>query len=186
MRNSVLFWNWWISWRAMIPGQYFWVFFSFPAVKNSFLRALPPTVGWSFFLAGSSPPDIDGPASTAIWANCWVGNDCGDLPTSPSHSTSTILLVISSAPRGVSCTGDGGAPVLGATGLLHVLVPWFGPPSSHVSGLTSSSSHPSCPPPCGVSSSFSPYWNLGERGSQPIRHQNSCTTVLQQPSQTFN
>ena len=85
MRSSVLFWNWQILWRATIPGWCFWVFFSFPAVKNSFLGALPFTVGWSFFLAGSSPPDIDGPASTA---KCWIGNDCGDLPTSPSHSAS--------------------------------------------------------------------------------------------------
>ena len=30
-------------------------------------------VGLSFFWASSSPPDIDGPASAAIWANCWVG-----------------------------------------------------------------------------------------------------------------
>ena len=52
MRSSVLFWNWQISRRVMIPGWYIWVFFSFPAIKNSFLGALPPTVGWSLFLAG--------------------------------------------------------------------------------------------------------------------------------------
>ena len=108
MRSSVLFWNQWIWQRAKVPSLYFWVFFSFPTVKNSFLGALPPTVGWSFFLAGSSPPNVEGLASAAIWANCCDGSDCSDLPASCSHFTSTTLLLISSWSGGVSSAGDGG------------------------------------------------------------------------------
>ena len=114
MRSSVLFWNWQISQRATIPSQYFQAF-SFPAIKNSFLGPLPPTVGWNIFLAGSSPPNIDGLASAAIWANCQVGNNCGDLPTSSSHSTSTTLLLISSWSRGVSCAAAEGSTGVGAS-----------------------------------------------------------------------
>ena len=35
-------------------------------------------------------------ASAAIWANCWVRDDCGNLPTSYSHSTSSTCFIISS------------------------------------------------------------------------------------------
>ena len=66
MRSSVLFWNCQISRRPTVPGWYFLVFFTFPALRNSFWGALPPTVGWSFLLAGSSPK-ADGLASAAIW-----------------------------------------------------------------------------------------------------------------------
>ena len=108
IRSSVLFWNWQISQRVTLPGQYFLVFLTLPAFKNSFWGALPPIVGQSFFLAGSSPPDVDGPASVAIWAHCQVGNDCGNLSTPSSHSVPAICLIISSAPRGVCGAGDGG------------------------------------------------------------------------------
>ena len=47
-KRSVLFWNWWISQRATVPGQYLWGFFTFPAHRNSFWGSLPPTVGKSF------------------------------------------------------------------------------------------------------------------------------------------
>ena len=104
----MLFWNWQVSWRATVPSQYIWVFLTLHAFKNSFWGALPATLGWSFFLAGSSLPNIDGLASAAIWANCWVGDDCGNLLTSSSHSTYATHFMISSAPRGVSCAGDGG------------------------------------------------------------------------------
>ena len=77
MRSSVLFWNHQIYQRATVPGQYLLVFFTFPPLRNSFQGALPPMVGQSFLLAGSSPK-ADGLASTAIWANCWVGDDDGD------------------------------------------------------------------------------------------------------------
>ena len=80
IRSSVLFWNCQISQRATVPGQYFLVFFTFPAWRNSFWGALPPMVGWSFLLAGSSLPNIDGLASTAIWANCWVSEQWGWPP----------------------------------------------------------------------------------------------------------
>ena len=70
IRSSMLFWNCCISQRATIPGWYLLGFFTWPAHKNSFQKALPPIVGWSFLQAGSSPPDLDGLASTAIWANC--------------------------------------------------------------------------------------------------------------------
>ena len=72
MRSSVLFWNHQISQRATVPGWYLQVFFTFPALRNSFWGALPPMVGQSFL------PKTDGPASAAIWANCQVGNDDGD------------------------------------------------------------------------------------------------------------
>ena len=104
IRNSVLFWNWQISQRATVPGQYFWVFLTLPAFKNSFWGAFPPMVGHSFFLASSSPPNIDAPASAAIWANCWVTYD---LPTSPNCSAFSTCFFISSGTGGVSCTGDG-------------------------------------------------------------------------------
>ena len=99
IRSLVLFWNCQISQRATVPGWYFLVFFTFPALRNSFLGALPgwyflvfftfpalrnsfwgalpPMVGWRFLLTCSSP-EIDGLASAAIWANCWVGNDDGN------------------------------------------------------------------------------------------------------------
>ena len=99
MRISVLFWNCQTSQRATIPGQYFLAFLTFPAWRNSFWGALPPTVGWSFLLTGSSPPNVDGPASAAIWANCQVSNNEGGLPTSFSYlASSTCFSTSSSCP----------------------------------------------------------------------------------------
>ena len=89
IRSSVLFWNQWISQRAMVPSQYFWGFLTFPALRKIVCGALPSMVGQNFILAGSSLPDIDGPASAAIWANCQVGDDSGDLPISPRLSVSS-------------------------------------------------------------------------------------------------
>ena len=66
-----------------------------PAFKNSFFGALPPTVGWSFFLAGSSHAGSEGPASTALSTSCLVGKDHGDCPTSSNFFTSSCLLFIS-------------------------------------------------------------------------------------------
>ena len=96
MRSSVLFWNCQISQRATVPGQYFLVFLTLPAQRNSFCGALPPMVGQSFLLTGSSLPKSDGLASIAIWANCWVGNDDSDLPTPSSHLASSTCLSASS------------------------------------------------------------------------------------------
>ena len=79
--SSVVFWNCQMSQRATVPGQYFLIFFNFQPGGIPSGGALPPTVRWSFCLAGSSLPDIDSPASAAIWANCWVSNNKGDLPT---------------------------------------------------------------------------------------------------------
>ena len=95
IRSSVLFWNHQISQRATVPGWYFLVFLTLLAQRNSFWGALPPTVGQSFLWTGSSPK-ADGSASAAIWANCWVGNDDGDLPTSSSHLASSTYLSASS------------------------------------------------------------------------------------------
>ena len=106
IRSSVLFWNCQISGRATVPGWYFLVFLTFPAWRNSFWGALPPTVGQSFLLTGSSP-EADGPASTAIWANCWVGDDDGGLPTSSSHLASSTHLSASSNFFSSSLTGEG-------------------------------------------------------------------------------
>ena len=106
IRSSVLFCNHWISQRATVPGWYFLVFFTFPALRNSFWGAFPPMVGWSFLLTGSSPK-TDGPASAAIWANCWVGNDDGNLPTSSSHLASSTCLSASSTIFSTSLLGEG-------------------------------------------------------------------------------
>ena len=112
MRSSVLFWNCQISQRATVPGWYLLVFFTFPALRNSFWGALPPMVGWSFLLAGPSPK-ADGPASAAIWTNCWVGNNDGDRPTSSSCLGSSTHLSASSTvflhlPCGWGLSGLGG------------------------------------------------------------------------------
>ena len=156
MRSSVIFWNHWILVRATVLGKYFLVFLTLLAFKNSFQGALPPMVGQSFFLASSSLPNVD----AAIWANCWVANDGGDLPTPSSHSASAILLIISSAPGGVCGAGDGGALVMRGPSLflLHVPLHRFLIPSF-------------CPPlPFWGSPSFLPYCNL-DKESQPIGKQ---------------
>ena len=106
LRSSVLFWNRQISQRATVPGWYFLVFLTFPALRNSFQGALPPTVGQSFLLTGSSP-ETDSLASTAIWAICWVGNDDGDLPTSSSCLASSTYLSASSNVFSTSLAGEG-------------------------------------------------------------------------------
>ena len=106
IRSSVLFWNCQISQRATVPGWYFLVFLTFSAWGNSFWGALPPTVGWSFLQTGSSPK-ADGPASAAIWANCWVGDDDSNLPTSSSHLASSTHLSTSSSVFSTSLMGDG-------------------------------------------------------------------------------
>ena len=106
IRSSVLFWNCQISWRATVPGRYFLVFLTFLALRNSFWGALPPTVGQSFLLTGSSPK-VDHPASAAIWANCQVGNNDGDLPTSSSCLASSTCLSASSNLFSSSLAGEG-------------------------------------------------------------------------------
>ena len=123
IRRSVLFLNQQISWRATIPGQYLWGFFTLLAFRNSFWGALPPTVSLSFLLAGSSLPDIDGPASATIWANFWVGDGSSNLPISPNFSASVILFSISLGVRGVSTSGTGGLPALGVPLVGHVPLP---------------------------------------------------------------
>ena len=106
IRSLVLFWNHQISQRATVPDQYFLVFLTFPAVRNSFWGALPPTVGQSFLLTSSSPK-ADGPASAAIWANCQVGDDNSDLPMSSSHLASSTHLSASSNIFLTSLMGEG-------------------------------------------------------------------------------
>ena len=132
IRIPVLFWNCQISCRTTAPDQYFLVFFTLPAWRNSFWGALPPMVGWSLLLTGSSP-EADGLASAAIWANCQVGDDDGDLPTSSSHLASSTCLSASSnffssslAGEGFLagdgwCTGDGGLLPFSASSLLFSL-----------------------------------------------------------------
>ena len=119
MRSSVLFWNWQIPWRATIPGQYFWGLFNRPGFRNSFLVALHPTVSQSFFWVGSSPADIDGPASVAICPTYLVEDNSGDLPTSSNLLASSLLL--SSLPR------VGGSPQLYVLAWLYGPLPsfWF-------------------------------------------------------------
>ena len=158
MRSSVLFWNCQISQRATVPGWYFLVFFTFPALRNSFWGALPPMVGQSFFLAGSSPK-TDGLASAAIWANCWVGNNDGNLPTSSSHLASSTHLSASSTIFSTSLVGEG---FLAGEGWCTVEGPSF---------LSLQSFHGlllflalSCPPsPSLVSTWFLPYYRKNKK-----------------------
>ena len=105
IRSSVFFWYCQISQRATVPGRSFLGFLTFPAFRNSFHGALPPMVGQSFLQAGSSP-NADALASTAIWANCRVGNDDGDRPTSSSLFASSTHLIISSSACTTSLTGE--------------------------------------------------------------------------------
>ena len=106
IRSLVLFWNCQISQRATVPGWYFLGFFTFLALRNSFQGTLPPMAGQSFLLTSSSPK-ANGPASTAIWTNCWVGNDDGDLPTSSSCLASSTHLSASSNLFSSSLMGEG-------------------------------------------------------------------------------
>ena len=106
IRSSVLFWNCRISQRATVPGWYFLGFFTFLALRNSFWGASSPTVGQSFLLTSSSPK-ADVPASAAIWTNCQVGNDDGDLPTSSSCLASSTCLSASSNLFSSSLVGEG-------------------------------------------------------------------------------
>ena len=131
IRSSVLFWYHLILRRATVPGQYLLVFLTFPAFRNSFCGALPPMVGQSFLQAGSSPK-ADGPASTAIWTNCRVGNDNGDRPTASSLLVSSTCPVISSSIYATSlvgeelltgegwCTGEGGCFLVISSFLAHL------------------------------------------------------------------
>ena len=98
--------------RATVPGQYFLVFFTFPALRNSFWGALPPMVGQSFRLTGSSP-ETDGPVSTAIQANCWVGKQWQWLthflqPSSLLYPPLSLFHHLLHLPRGWGISGWGG------------------------------------------------------------------------------
>ena len=129
IRSSVFFWNCQVSQRATVPGWYFLVFLTFPAWRNSFWGALPPMVGQSFLQTGSSPK-ADGLASAAIWANCRVGDNDGNLPTSSSCLASSTCLSASSTLFSTSlagegflagdgwCTGEGGLLLLAASSSL--------------------------------------------------------------------
>ena len=148
----MLFWNCHISWRAAVQGWYLLGFFTWPAHKNSFWAALPPTVGLSFLHTGSSPPNLDGLASTAIWTNCQVGDDDGDCPT-PSNcsATSPISLPPLSWVRH-PWLGMGGELERGPFSLpLLVSSVWFWT-------LTLFSCHPSSPSSGLVSSCHSEIW----------------------------
>ena len=79
--------------------------------------------------AGSSPPNVDGPASAAIWANYQVSGNSGDLPKSPNIAVSSTLLS-SSLQWGLLVL-----PLeLGSPPVLGVLVPPHVPPPLFVLG----------------------------------------------------
>ena len=99
----MLFWNWQISQGVTVPCQYFWGLLSGAAFRNSLHGALPPTIGWSFLLAGSSPTGSEGPASTTICASCLVGENPGNCPISSSFHTSSLLFSISPRAGGLWC-----------------------------------------------------------------------------------
>ena len=149
IKRSVFFCNRCISRRAIVPDWYLWGFFTFPALRNSFQGGLSPTVSWSFLLTGSSLPNVDGPASVAIWANYCVSDDSGDPPHlsqllcllhSPLKLTLELMFVLALALGGPLAMGD--------PELLHGLGPVFSPSS------------PSCLPPFIVSLLSWPYLYL--------------------------
>ena len=167
IRSSVLFWNWQILQRALVPGWYIWGLFTFPAFRDSFWGTLPPTVGWSFLLAGSSPPSMDGPASAATWANCQVSDVSGDLPSSPSLSASLTHCAISSGVGLVPSLELGSPPALG------VSVP---PPAPLPSLLLVGFFYP---PPFTVSSWLWLCWKLErERESANQKPEQSCESYV--------
>ena len=59
-----------------------------PAFRNCFLGALPPTISWSSFWAGSSPVELNDPTSAAI---CLVGDDSGNLLISSNFFASSLF-----------------------------------------------------------------------------------------------
>ena len=107
IRSSVLFWNCWFSQRATVPGQYFLVFFTFHALRNSF--------SGSFASHGRAELPLSRLLSQSRWPslcshfgpNCWVGNDDGDWPTSSSHLASSTHLSASSNVCSTSLAGEG-------------------------------------------------------------------------------
>ena len=87
--------------RPVLPGLLY-----FSSLEELLGGALPPRVGQSFLLAGSSPK-ADSPAYAAIWANCRVGNDDSDLSRSSSHLASSTCLSASSTVFSTSLMGEG-------------------------------------------------------------------------------
>ena len=151
IRSSVLFWNHCISQRATVPGQYLLGFFTWPAHKNSFWGALPPTVGWSFLWAGSSlmaqPLQPSGP--TVGWVMMMV-------TTLPLQLLCLLYLSFhllsprwSLFSQGWGWTGEG------------AFFPFL-PSMPQSLFLTLSFHHLS--PPSVVLSSFLPCWNLDKAG----------------------
>ena len=147
IRSSVLFWYRRISQRATVPGQYFLVFLTFPAFRNSFHGALPPMVGQSFLQAGSFS-EADGLASAAIWANCRVGNNDSHWPTSSSLLASSTCLYyllqhLHHLPCGWGVFGWGGV-VHKRGGLFSSIFSFLTHLASHLLLLASSLLFPSC------------------------------------------
>ena len=87
--------------RPVLPGLFY-----MPSLKEFLLGGFASMVGQSFLLAGSSPK-ADGLASVAIWANCWVGDDDGNRPTSSSCLASSTHLLASSNVCSTSLMGEG-------------------------------------------------------------------------------
>ena len=107
IRSPVLFWNWQISQRATVPSWYFWGFFTWPALRNSFWGVLPPMVGLCFLLAGSSPTQCRWPGLCSH-----LGQLLGQRQLWwPPHISQPLCLcdppVNSSWSGGVSCAGAG-------------------------------------------------------------------------------
>ena len=64
------------------------------SLQEFLLGGLASMVGQSFLLAGSSPPNVNGTASAAIWASWWVGDNSSDPHLSQPLSLSHPLLVL--------------------------------------------------------------------------------------------
>ena len=104
MRNSVLFWNWQISHRATIPGQYLRGLFNLPSPQKLLSGGLASHYQPEFLLGWVLPPtDINGLILVALSANCLIGDDSGDLPICSSLFTSLLCSTLPGVGGLCSC-----------------------------------------------------------------------------------
>ena len=139
-----------------MPGRYFLVFLTFPAFRNSFRGALPPTIGRSFLRAGSPPMQMvlpQQPSGPTVGSATTVVTD--PLPPTyspppPAPSSSPSPASPPSRARGF-WLGRGGAPERG------VAFPCFPPPPTlPVASFSSSTPHSPLP------------WPLWQDGPAPL------------------
>ena len=137
-----------------MPGRYLLVFWTFPAFRNSFRGALPPTIGWSFLQAGSPPMQMALPQQPS-GPIVGLAMTMVTYPLPPAYSPPQPALSSPPAPapppswaRGF-WLGKGGAQERGVASPLSLSSPAL--PAASVS-----SSSPHCPLP--------PSWPLWQDG----------------------